>query len=71
MKKLLKRILCAVFAVSLVGALAIGMVGCDNRPTIAVIAKGETHAFWQSVKKGAVEAGDQYGYKVTFRGPTG
>lgn len=70
MKKLLKRILCAVFAVSLAGALAIGMVGCDNRPTIAVIAKGETHAFWQSVKKGAVEAGDQYGYKVTFRGPT-
>ena len=38
--------------------------------TIAVIAKGETHAFWQAVKAGAVDAGAAYGYDVTFRGPT-
>ena len=38
--------------------------------TIAVIAKGETHAFWQAVKAGAEDAGKAAGYEVTFRGPT-
>ena len=38
--------------------------------TIAVIAKGETHAFWQAVKAGAEAAAAEKGYTVTFRGPT-
>ena len=38
--------------------------------TIAVIAKGETHAFWQAVKAGAEAAAAENGYTVTFRGPT-
>ena len=42
----------------------------DSKGTIAVIAKGETHAFWQAVKAGAMAAGEKYGYNVTFRGPT-
>ncbi len=37
--------------------------------TIAVVAKGESHAFWQAVKKGAEDAAQKYGYNVTFRGP--
>ena len=37
--------------------------------TIAVVAKGESHAFWQAVKKGAEDAGKKYGYTITFRGP--
>lgn len=41
-----------------------------KKGTIAVIAKGETHAFWQAVKSGAEAAGEKYGYDVTFRGPT-
>ena len=41
-----------------------------GKGTIAVVAKGETHAFWQAVKAGAEAAGAKYGYKVTFRGPT-
>ena len=41
-----------------------------NEKTIAVIAKGETHAFWQSVKAGAEAAGEKYGYKIIFRGPS-
>ena len=58
----------------LAGALAFSMVGCTNNSdndakTIAVVAKGESHAFWQSVKAGAVEAGEKYGYNITFRGP--
>ncbi len=46
----------------------------DTQPaaggTIAVVAKGETHAFWQAVKAGAEAAGKEAGYTVTFRGPT-
>ncbi len=42
----------------------------EGTKTIAVIAKGETHAFWQAVKAGAVDAGKEAGYEVTFRGPT-
>ena len=42
----------------------------DVKGTIAVVAKGETHAFWQAVKAGAEQAGKDYGYNVTFRGPT-
>lgn len=45
--------------------------GNDEVKTIAVIAKGESHAFWQSVKQGAEDAAKKYGgYKITFRGPT-
>ena len=59
MKKFFKRVLCAVFAMALVGALVVGMVGCgEAKQTIAVVAKGETHAFWQSVKNGAQAAGE-------------
>ena len=46
----------------------------DNGPTtasktIAVVAKGESHAFWQAVKSGAEDAAKKYGYNITFRGP--
>ena len=37
--------------------------------TIAVVAKGESHAFWQAVKAGAEAAGKEKGYKITFQGP--
>lgn len=40
-----------------------------EKKTIAVVAKGESHAFWQSVKSGAMDAGTKYGYNITFRGP--
>lgn len=62
------------------GAMVLGMAGCSGggdeastggsgSKTIAVVAKGESHAFWQSVKAGAEAAGEKYGYKITFRGP--
>ena len=41
----------------------------EGTKTIAVIAKGESHAFWQAVKAGAEKAGAEMGYAVTFRGP--
>ena len=65
MKKLLAVLLVMVMACSF-------MVGCGTATdgkTIAVVAKGESHAFWQSVKAGAEAAGAKYGYNITFRGP--
>ena len=63
-----------IFAIVMaIACMATMFVGCNNnesKGTIAVIAKGETHAFWQAVKAGAEDAGAKYGYKVTFRGPT-
>ena len=67
------RILAILLAVAL---CSVAFVACNNnsndgtKGTIAVVAKGETHAFWQAVKAGAEQAGKDYGYKVTFRGPT-
>lgn len=67
MKKLIAILLVLVMAVALV---ACANTTDDGKGTIAVIAKGETHAFWQAVKAGAEAAGAEAGYKVTFRGPT-
>lgn len=68
--------------IALISILVLGTVilcGCmgDNQQqndvsgnkTISVIAKGESHAFWQSVKAGAEDAGKKYGYQITYRGP--
>ena len=51
--------------------MAFTLTACkqNNAKTIAVVAKGESHAFWQSVKKGATDAAEKYGYTITFRGP--
>lgn len=68
MKKVLSIILAvAMLTVVLAGCGGTATVGGDK--TIAVVAKGESHAFWQSVKAGAEAAGAKYGYNITFRGP--
>ncbi|MBQ3021865.1 MAG: substrate-binding domain-containing protein [Clostridia bacterium] len=65
MKKVLALVLVALLAV----ATLAGCGGASDGKTIAVVAKGESHAFWQSVKAGAEAAGEKYGYSITFRGP--
>ncbi|MEG0770304.1 MAG: substrate-binding domain-containing protein, partial [Clostridia bacterium] len=67
----MKKKIIKILAVTLVIAMTIALTGCSSKKEkkIAVVAKGESHAFWQSVKKGAEEAGSKYGYKITFRGP--
>ena len=68
MKKVLSFVLLvAMLAVVLAGCGGAG--GAEGDKTIAVVAKGESHAFWQSVKAGAEAAGAKYGYNITFRGP--
>ena len=68
----MKKVLSIVLAVAMLAVLLTGCGGTGAEAgdkTIAVIAKGESHAFWQSVKAGAEAAGEKYGYKITFRGP--
>jgi len=67
MKKLMAGLTAAILAIA---TLAGCSGGTDTgKKTIAVVAKGESHAFWQSVKAGAEAAGEKYGYNITFRGP--
>ena len=70
LKKVLLLALCIVTACMCLAGCGGGEEGSDGgSKTIAVVAKGESHAFWQSVKAGAVDAGKKYGYNVTFQGP--
>lgn len=71
-KKVLAVVLSAALAITALVACGSTETSGDGKKgdkTIAVVAKGESHAFWQSVKAGAEDAGAKYGYKITFRGP--
>ena len=70
MKKLVALLTVLMLAVTmLAGCGSETATTSADKGTIAVVAKGESHAFWQSVKAGAEAAGAKYGYKITFRGP--
>src|SRR5439155_15610828 len=49
--------------------------GCSREPaksgamTIAVIPKGTTHVFWQSIHAGAEKAAQELGVTIVWRGP--
>jgi ribose transport system substrate-binding protein len=47
--------------------------GCkrDQKKVIAVIPKGSSHLFWQSVHAGAVKAAREAGVEVVWNGPAG
>lgn len=78
MKKI-RKTLFTLLATAIAAGTVLPLAGCsgnggtggntDENKTIAVIAKGESHAFWQSVKAGAEDAAKKYGYTITFRGP--
>ncbi len=65
----MKKLLAIVLALLMLVTVFAGCGAKTDEKTIAVIAKGESHAFWQSVKAGAEAAAEKYGYAVTFRGP--
>jgi ribose transport system substrate-binding protein len=62
-------------AVLMLVAVAIGCGGgsapatSGGRLTIAVIPKGTSHVFWQSIHAGAVKASRELGVDVVWRGP--
>ena len=70
MKRFLIFVLAMILAFSLVSCTRDGDSDKKNSKTIGVVAKGESHAFWQSVKAGAEDAAKEKGYTVTFRGPS-
>lgn len=43
--------------------------GAASGETIYLVSKGFQHRFWQAVKEGAMQAGEEFGYKVEFIGP--
>jgi ribose transport system substrate-binding protein len=43
--------------------------GAESRLTIAVIPKGTSHVFWQSVHAGAARAAHELGVDIIWRGP--
>lgn len=44
-------------------------VGNDAQLTLAVIPKGTTHIFWQTVEAGARRAADEMGVRIHWKGP--
>jgi ribose transport system substrate-binding protein len=43
--------------------------GADERLKIAVIPKGTTHEFWQTIKLGADAAGEEFNAEILWNGP--
>ena len=77
MRKSFKFVTAALLAVA-----AIGLVACSSKKDsgkaadskggdyrVEVIAKGFQHDFWKAVNKGAEQAADEFGAKITFVGP--
>ncbi len=55
-------------------ALALLATACSGgsapgRTTIAVIPKGTSHVFWQSIHAGAIKAGSELNVEIAYRGP--
>ncbi len=63
MKKILSLVLALALVLSVTAALA------TEKPYISVISKGEQHAFWQAVRKGADDAAAEYGVEMYYYGP--
>jgi ribose transport system substrate-binding protein len=69
MKKLLPVIVLAAVAVIFI-VIGITRKGqSEDEVKIAVIPKGTTHIFWQSVHEGAKKAGAEVGVKIFWNGP--
>jgi ribose transport system substrate-binding protein len=57
-------------------AAIVALNACGSTPgspggtSIAVIPKGTSHVFWQSIHAGAVKAGRELGVEIAWRGPT-
>ena len=69
-----KILISGIVSATLVVAMSVGLGVAvsfhgTREKTIAVISKGETHAFWHNVRDGATKAAEEGGYKLTFRGP--
>jgi ribose transport system substrate-binding protein len=65
-------LLIALLAAAACGGSSTPAPGAASDPsklTIAVIPKGTTHVFWQSIRAGAEKAGAELGVNIVWRGP--
>ena len=71
-----------LISASVIAACLVFITGCGNKSddssskaagsakrSIAVIPKGTTHIYWQSVHAGADAAGKEFGYEILWNGP--
>jgi ribose transport system substrate-binding protein len=65
-----------IVLLSLLLLASFALVSCQKKetadagkPFIPVVSKGEQHDFWQQVKRGSVDAAEEYGVDITFEGP--
>ena len=66
----MKRVLAGLaVAVALTGACRGNSASDAGKLTVAMIPKGTTHAFWQSIHAGAERAAQELGITVIWRGP--
>lgn len=59
----------AVAAVALVTGTATPVTAAEKTIKIELISKGETHQFWQAVKKGAEDQAKKMNAEIHFQGP--
>ena len=72
MKKTLPIIIALVVIVIIFIGMKIANKGKQaSQRQIAVIPKGTTHIFWESVRRGAEKAGEEAGVKILWNGPKG
>jgi ribose transport system substrate-binding protein len=64
----MKRSWWLIASIVLAGAACSGG-SAPGRLSIAVIPKGTSHAFWQSIHAGALKAADEVGVDIAWRGP--
>ena len=65
----MKRLLALLTIALITTASGCGRAGRTDTLTIAVIPKGTTHAFWQSIHAGAEKAAQELKVTVIWRGP--
>ena len=63
------ELLVGALAAILLGACSSSPPGDSSRLTIAVIPKGTSHVFWQSIHAGAAKAALELGVDIIWRGP--
>lgn len=63
----MKKFLALILVLAL--TLSVTAVFAQEKMYIPVISKGEQHAFWQAVRKGANDAAEKYGVDMFYYGP--
>src|SRR5690349_22716013 len=69
MKNRAARFVLTTVLTSLLGACGSPAPAGGGKTTIAVIPKGTSHVFWQSIHAGAEKAAQELGVSIIWRGP--